>query len=413
MPATGQSKCVTEVAATDIEITTYKAIIGIFATISLGSVWLVVILVRSRHAFSVRPFHSGICIYIASFAPFALLKSIAVSRLLEAGTQQEQLVAGLIMNASFMVFFWLGFGGKMALIQLWMHLISRHSSGTSEHALMHSARRTWKLMRITVVGVCVLYSAGFITLVGFFSQASNECAAAADSSVCIPSSSDSTPSACRRVLAMAHGIFYYEGLFAAVVVVVFMFYALVFNGLVYAMLTSDATFSSLTKFQRMLINSTILRLLLRPYASRTDHVFDMSLTRCFRFIPPSWRPSQFTTTGDLELWRTSLRALGIKLAVISVCSFTCKALLVALAYFDFVQDGSSLGLSLSSLLVEALPSLLTIILLIRYHSSSIVASRDSLLGTSLLVRGSNAQHRMTTNDAGTQGMKAHLDDVGR
>ena len=50
----------------------YKCIIGIFAAISLGSVCLVVILMRSRHAFSVRPFHSGICVYIASFAPYAL-----------------------------------------------------------------------------------------------------------------------------------------------------------------------------------------------------------------------------------------------------------------------------------------------------------------------------------------------------
>jgi hypothetical protein len=33
---------------------------------------------------------------------------------------------------------------------------------------------------------------------------------------------------------------------------VFTFYALMFNGLVYAMLTSDATFSNLTKLQRML-----------------------------------------------------------------------------------------------------------------------------------------------------------------
>ena len=86
------------------------------------------------------------------------------------------------------------------------------------------------------------------------------------------------------------------------------------------------------------------------------------------------------------MWRTSLRALGIKLAVISVCSFACKAVLVALDFFGVLSGGGSLLLSLSTLLVEALPSLLTTILLIRYHSGSMAAARgsDSIIGVSLL-----------------------------
>jgi hypothetical protein len=118
------------------------------------------------------------------------------------------------------------------------------------------------------------------------------------------------------------------------------------------------------------------------------------LTPGFRFIPPSWRPSAYKTSGDVELWRTSLRSLGIKLAVISVCSFTCKAVLVALNYFGVVYGGSSLYLSMSTLLVEALPSLLTIALLIRYHSGSVGAARGTALsdiGTSLLTRHASAR----------------------
>jgi hypothetical protein len=252
-------------AVTGSEQTLYKFIVGIFAAISLGSVCLVVILMRSRHAFSVRPFHSGICIYIASFAPYALLKAVAVGRLLEAKTQEEQLTAGVIMNGTFMLFFWLGFGGKMALIQLWMHLISRHTSGTSGNTLMESARRTWRFMRLTVAVVCVFYGAGFVSLVGVYADALSACAAAADSNVCITSTSSAKPLACQRVVSLAQGIVYYEGLCAAVVVVVFAFYALMFNGLVYAMLTSDATFSNLTKLQRMLISNAFLRRMLRPY----------------------------------------------------------------------------------------------------------------------------------------------------
>jgi hypothetical protein len=77
----------------------------------------------------------------------------------------------------------------------------------------------------------------------------------------------------------------------------------------------------------------------------------------------------------LELWRSSLRALGTELAVISVCSFTCKAVLVALKYLELLREGSSLYLSLSTLLVEALPTLLTIALLMRYHGRSAGAAR--------------------------------------
>ena len=102
--------------------------------------------------------------------------------------------------------------------------------------------------------------------------------------------------------------------------------------------------------------------------------FHVRLTPRIRFIPPSWRPCPFQTSGDLEQWRNCLRTLGIKLAVISVCSFACKAVLVALNFFGVFPHGSSLDLSMSTLLVEALPSLLTITLLIRYHSGSVGAA---------------------------------------
>ena len=121
---------------------------------------------------------------------------------------------------------------------------------------------------------------------------------------------------------------------------------------------------------------------------------DARLTPRIRFIPPSWRPSPFQTSGDLEQWRTCLRALGIKLAVISVASFTCKAVLVALIYFGALPDGSSLGLSMSTLLVEALPSLLTIALLIRYHSGSVGAAGGGDIGVSLLSRETRGHSAM-------------------
>ena len=67
---------------------------------------------------------------------------------------------------------------------------------------------------------------------------------------------------------------------------------------------------------------------------------------------------------------------------------------MALDFFGVVDDGSSLYLSMSTLLVEALPSLLTIALLIRYHSGSVGAARGTALsdiGTSLLTQDASAR----------------------
>jgi multisubunit Na+/H+ antiporter MnhG subunit len=396
----GQSECVSPAEPAGSDVLLYKSIVGIFGVIALGSVVLVVILVRSRHTFTVRPFHSGICIYIASFAPYALVKAASVYRLLHADTQEKELTANLMLSGTFMIFFCLGFGGKMALIQLWMHLISRHTAGGSQQLLVASARQTWKFMRLTVLLVCVLYSAGFIALVGVFARASVACAAAADSTSCIALSLNGTmPEDCQRQVDLTRGITYYEGVFAAVVAVVFTLYALLFNGLAYALLTSDATFSNLTRLQRMLISNKLLRCMMSPCErARCQCVRRaMSVTPRGRFIPPSWRPAPYQTTGELELWRSSLRALGTELAVISVCSFACKAVLVALKYFELLREGSSLYLSLSTLLVEALPTLLTIALLMRYHARSAGAARDtnaltlSDIGTSLLQTGTQSR----------------------
>ncbi len=108
------------------------------------------------------------------------------------------------------------------------------------------------------------------------------------------------------------------------------------------------------------------------------------LTRRIRYISPSWRPSTRKTSDDLQQWSTCLRAIGIKLAVVSVCSLACKAVLVALHFFGVTSGGSSLSLCLSMLLVEALPSMVAITLLIRYYSGSF--GRRSDISVSLLHR---------------------------
>jgi len=133
------------------------------------------------------------------------------------------------------------------------------------------------------------------------------------------------------------------------------------------------------------------------------------------------------TSGDVEQWRNSLRTLGIKLAVISVCSFACKAVLVALKFLGALPDGT-VYLSLTTLLVEALPSLLTIALLVRYHSGSIGAAQGGDIGVSLLTQearghaaidaavereSSDAGYTQATVDANSEAWLAQFMSSGR
>jgi hypothetical protein len=193
------------------------------------------------------------------------LKAAAVSALLKTENQQQSLTAELMLSGTFMIFFCLGFGGKMTLIQLWVHLMSRHTSGDSQQSLIASARQTWKFMRITVLVVCIMYVVGFIALFGAFARASMACTAAADSTSCLPLHlKDTRPSGCQKQVDVTQDISYYEGVFAAVVAVVFTMYSLLFNALAYALLTSDATFSNLTKLQRLLVSTKILRWIMSP-----------------------------------------------------------------------------------------------------------------------------------------------------
>jgi hypothetical protein len=69
--------------------------------------------------------------------------------------------------------------------------------------------------------------------------------------------------------------------------------------------------------------------------------------------------------------------LRLTIAVISARSLAFKASLL---------HGSSLYLSMLTLLAQALPYLLTITLLIRFHSGSVAAARTSGMNTSQLTR---------------------------
>ena len=122
-------------------------------------------------------------------------------------------------------------------------------------------------MRRTVVAMCLFYSTGFVLLVVFFSRASDECAATATSDFCIPFSDGDTPPQCRQVLDFAGSRLCMRNLLfrrRMCCCCGCRLHVLRAHVLVYAMLTSDSTFFNLTKLQRILISSEILRWFLRP-----------------------------------------------------------------------------------------------------------------------------------------------------
>jgi hypothetical protein len=271
VPSTAQVACITKIAQSDEERQLYSAVAIIFACVTFISFCLFAALLRSRHTFSSRPFHSGVCVYIACFVVYGLLKALAVGGLLREQSQQDRMNAEILLDCTFMIYFWLGFVGKMALIQLWMHLISRHSSDMSKMddsvaagQLVGNARRTWKLLRIAVIIVCVLYGAGFATLLVQYFEASSLCSSqissAAVSQECITTSDDG-PAGCIALVRLVNVIKYFEGIFSGVVAVAFTLYALTFNGLVYALLTNSR---DLSKLQQAVVGNKMLRFLLSP-----------------------------------------------------------------------------------------------------------------------------------------------------
>jgi hypothetical protein len=290
------------------------------------------------------------------FTPYAALKGCAILLLLRAQDQPQQLEARVFLNASFTFYFVLGFGGKIALIQLWMHIIHRHTTAhthetsslrRSQESMVHNANSTWRGLKFLLVAVSITYCIGFFVLVGRFLNFSQQCAAQANIATCIPVNTVDIPPPCSQARHTTFIIDYYEGVWAGVVVVVFSMYTFLFNGIVYAVLTQTPDMSA---FQRLVLGSRVLWWLLKP------------------FIQKSWRPDEAKTSDELKAWRQVLRRLGLKLAVTSISSFVLKAVLELMDVLGVFAGGKySLMFALSTICAEGVPSLLSLIFLLQYH----------------------------------------------
>ncbi len=128
----------------------------------------------------------------------------------------------------------------------------------------------------------------------------------------------------------------------------------------------------LSSRQLMLVHSKTLRWLARP------------------LLPEGWTASALKTSGDVEAHRASVQTLGNQLAGLGVFSFLCKCVSSATSYFSrdlFESSGNveAIEYLITTLMVQAIPSAMTLLFLGRFHSSNSSASRGTLM-QSLLTR---------------------------
>jgi hypothetical protein len=215
----------------------YVTLVVVFCCICLGAAVLVVRLVRARHAFSLRTVHIGTCVYVAMFVPYAALQAVTLGQLGYLKDKGSDSIARASVqinsSAAFAAFFGLGFSGKVALVQMWAHVVRVHTSGSCDVSprLQSTLAATYKAFLWTVVCIVALYVIGFSVLTGRFMASVAQCIEERDSS-CL-SSSQGQP--CKQIGEWTSVIEYHEGVWAGIVLLIFTALALLFNGVVFAM----------------------------------------------------------------------------------------------------------------------------------------------------------------------------------
>ncbi len=131
-------------------------------------------------------------------------------------------------------------------------------------------------------------------------------------------------------------------------------------------LTDERT---LSKPQLMLVHLNLLRRLARP------------------LLPDGWSAGSFQTAGEVDAHRLALETLGARLAALSIASFLCKCISSATVFFagGQVEQSASVIFLVTVLSVQAVPSLMTLLLLHRFHFGGGGGGRGSLM-QSLLTR---------------------------
>jgi hypothetical protein len=117
---------------------------------------------------------------------------------------------------------------------------------------------------------------------------------------------------------------------------------------------------NLSKWQLMFAHSKFLRRLARP------------------LFPSGWTASSFETSGELDAQRQVLDTLDFRLTALGIVGTMCKFILVTASHFARESTSQSIIYLVNVLLVEAFPSLVTLLLLYRFHFCESGSSRGAL-----------------------------------
>jgi hypothetical protein len=176
----------------------------------------------------------------------------------------------------------------------------------------------------------------------------DQCAAQASRTSC--ESDTEVPAVCVQRQIGVRNLHIYQGAWAAVVVVIFSIYTYLFNGIVFAILTQSW---HLTTWQRTVMSSGILKVMLKP------------------FIGNILEKEILEVSCELRQWREALRSLANWLALVSIGSFVLKAAMeIDRLSSERLDNAGAFRYGVSIISVEAVPSILSMLFLLRYHCFS-------------------------------------------
>jgi hypothetical protein len=136
------------------------------------------LLLRWRHSSSLRTVRAGMCLYVAMFVPYAVLQATTLGKLAKLkDSSLDRDVAQISSSAAFAAFFGLGFSGKVALVQMWTHVVRQHTSGGCEapHRLHTTLMSTYKAFVWAVVAIVAVYVTGFAALTSMYMASVQQC----------------------------------------------------------------------------------------------------------------------------------------------------------------------------------------------------------------------------------------------
>jgi len=331
----------------------------LFSLMAAAAVVLAVRLLRSWRTASLRFLHTGVCVYVAIFIPYAVLQAVTLGMLASPNSRLNAATAQSHRSAGFAVFFCLCFAGNLALVQMWIHLVRQHTSSLHMPDRLQSALASMLKVFVCVVAVTVsMYFIGFATLDKNLKSSYDGCVAVNDAA-CV-SMSQALPPSCSDITPSILSFWRYEGAWAFAVLLGFALLALFFYGVVFAMYVraviccSAPPFcvtrsrlsnpGSLSKLQLRLVQSSSMRRLARP------------------LVPEGWTPSIAQTTGEADAQRVTLLVLGKRLAVLSIFSLLCHSV-CAFSVISGATDKWETTYLVATFLVQVVPCSLTLMLL--------------------------------------------------